>query len=503
MKSPHMYSEEDSENRVRAVTQLSPGAHIHISAISGTGMASVAQLLKSLGYYVTGSDKAFYPPMGEVVRRTADKLFEGYRAENLLPRPDLVVIGNNLSKDNVEVQEVLNNNIPFASMPDVFRALLIGERTECPTSIVVAGTHGKTTTTSAIAVMFDRAGWHPGYFIGGVPVDLPASIRQVDLTTPLEQRVVVLEGDEYDSAFFAKRSKFHSYRPDIAVVTSLEFDHADIYSSIDEIRAEFLSFAARLPQDGVLLLCDNSAELAGTPWNTAGKILYYGEAPGSDFRLLKREAVPGKGQRLELSLQGELVEIYAPLSGPQNAYNFLASAAVGKLKGLSLSEISSGLSECHGVLRRQQVRGKFGGRILIEDFAHHPTAIKLTLQGLKESYPGQRIIAVYEPRSNTARRDFFQNDYPPAFKSADLVVIQKITDGGSYAKDSKTIRLLDIDRVVSELNSSGIQSVAISEVTEIVRYLKRVTVAGDVVVVMSNGDFGGIFPMLESELGAE
>ena len=247
-------AEGESENRIKLAATFRPGAHVHFIGICGSGMAQAAVLMKDLGYKVTGSDKAFYPPMGDVVKATAEQIYEGYSAGNLNGKPDLVVIGNNISPNNPEAESVFAQGLSYCSMPELFAAFLIGKRDFCPTSIVVSGTHGKTTTSCAIATFFDVAGFRPGYFVGGVPLNLPSGIRKVNTNIPLSKRVVVLEGDEYDSAFFAKWAKFHSYRPDILVVTSLEFDHADIYDSIEEIELEFDRVARKVPASGTILI---------------------------------------------------------------------------------------------------------------------------------------------------------------------------------------------------------------------------------------------------------
>ncbi|MFN8390416.1 MAG: Mur ligase family protein [Bdellovibrionota bacterium] len=499
---------DESRERVRRVAELKPGARIHIAGVCGTGTASVLTLLKALGYHVTGSDKAFYPPMGDVVRSEADHVFEGYSAENLRERPDLVVIGNSLSRNNPEVEYVLEHDIPFASMPEVFAALLIGDRNHCPTSIVIAGTHGKTTTTSATSVLFDEAGRKPGYFIGGMPNDLPGSIRPVDLAIPVAERVVVLEGDEYDSAFFAKYSKFHSYRPDVLVVTSLEFDHADIYNSIEEIELEFTRCARRVPKFGYLVVEDSGERLGPLVerWKSdpeiAATIVRYGERPSSEFKLLKRTVRPGEGnirQSLEMELSGLKITCETQLSGAQNAYNLLAVAAVGKLLGLTPDQIQRGIAKFSGVARRQNVIGDKNGILIIEDFAHHPTAVQLTLEGLKEIYPGRRLVAVFEPRSNTSRRNFFQEQYARSFGAADIAVIQELQDTTVYSNTGAFVPF-SVTKLVEDLKANGVNAVSEPNVERIIARLKETVAEGDVVVLMSNGDFGGLPRRLPASL---
>ena len=336
--TPSRVLDDACRARIKYASALKPGAHIHISGVCGSGTSAVLALLKKRGFYVSGSDKAFYPPMGAVVRGLADRLDEGYRPENLTPAPELVVIGNALSRGNPEVEAVLAQGIPFASMPEVFAAQLIAERDYCRTSVVVAGTHGKTTTTAAIAYLLDATGRKPGYFIGGVPENLAGNIRPVSEEIPVEQRVVVLEGDEYDSAFFAKYAKFHCYRPDIAVITSLEFDHGDIYNSVEEIEQEFTRFAARLPEEGLILVCDQGERLQrlAETWSKdkaiKAPILRYGMEAATRYRLCSRslwcyQDVPRKrfGQKLELGIGEQELTVRTTLSGEHNALNLLAA----------------------------------------------------------------------------------------------------------------------------------------------------------------------------------
>jgi len=499
--------DQASTERVAAVSRLRAGARIHVSGICGTGMAAVASLLKQRGFYVSGSDKAFYPPMGDVVRSIADEIFEGYSAQNLASRPELVVIGNSLSRGNAEVEFVLEQGVPYASMPEVFSALLIGGRDYCATSVVVCGTHGKTTTTSLVANLFEHAQWHPGYFIGGVAKNFQTTVRVVDERQPLERRLVVLEGDEYDSAFYAKWPKFHSYRPDIVIMTSLEFDHADIYESVEQIETEFIRLAQRVPAAGAILYCDADERLRAifskkTEHGILCQLYSYGEATESVFRLVRRSPLgtSGAGQILELNLRGTIAKVSTKLSGEHNALNMLAAAAVGEIKGLAVEQIEGGLASFEGVLRRQTVVPSGGGIVLIEDFAHHPTAVDVTLRGLKESFPDSRLIAVFEPRSNTSRRAVFQDAYTKAFAAADVVIIQESSAAGVYSNTSGEIAALDVKRIVNHLRSGGKGAYTFGAVAEIKNFILQLTRPGDVVVVMSNGDFGGLIRELSTAL---
>lgn len=501
--------DNNSISRTNAISKLRPGAHVHIIGIAGAGTAAVCALLKQLGFKVTGSDKAFYPPMGDVVRNLADELFEGFSENNLKPHPDLVVIGNSIRANNTEAHYALSNNLPYASMPEIFAALLIGDRTHSSKSIVVIGTHGKSTTTGLIANMLDKANFRPGYFVGGVVKDLPSTIRPIDLSMPLERRFVVLEGDEYDSAFFAKWPKFHSYRPDILVVTSLEFDHADIYRNVEEIEIEFSRLVEKMPLDGIILACGDEERLNSLAhkWmdNSAvkAKVFLYGAKDSCDFILLGRRQVNENDalkQTLELGLDGETLKLTTRLLGEYNALNVLAAAAVGKKLGLTECEILPGIEHFCGVARRQDIVAEINGITVMEDFAHHPTAVRAVLRSLRESYPHRRLIAVFEPRSNTSRRSCFQQDYERAFDQANLSIIAEVKDTAIYSNTASDAKTLDAKQMVEIIKKRGGQALALSNATAIKDFLLGEFRTGDLVVIMSNGDFDGLLPSLLNDL---
>ena len=490
----------ESRTRIDNLSNLKAGDHIHLSAICGTGMGSVASVLKQLGFYISGSDKAFYPPMGEVVRALADKLYEGYSPENLNPKPDLVVIGNNLSANNPEVQEAIAKGIPYASMPEVFGALLIGDHNYCGISVVVTGTHGKTTTTAAIASILESAKRKPGYFVGGVPNNLPGGVRPPDFTRPAAERIVVLEGDEYDSAYFAKWPKFLSYRPDLLIITSIEFDHADIYENLLEIEREFSRLVSMMPKSGLVLVANQGKSLerlvAGWKRNAPCKVITYGQ--NAELNIISRSANT-EGQKLELQLQNMKVMADAKMGGLQNALNLLAAAGACEHLGLSSDEISEGISKYTGVLRRQTVHGNLKtGAILIEDFAHHPTAVKLTLDGIKEQYPGKRIVVAYEPRSNTSMRCFFQEEYVHAFGAADLILLLTVGAKEIYSNTKSESGKLDIQKLTLDLKALGKETLSFVSAEELGAWILGNTKTEDVVVCMSNGDFGGLIQKLQN-----
>ncbi len=492
-----------SINRIDSLSRLAEGSHIHIIGVSGAGTAQLAILLKSQGFYVSGSDKAFYPPSGPLVKENIDIVYEGFSASNLNPEPTWVVVGNAVGASNPEVLELQSRNIPFSSMPETIAAFLIGDRDYSATSIVVAGTHGKTTTSSGVAELLDSAGLAPGFFIGGVPNSFSSGIRQVDLSRSAKERIVVLEGDEYDSAFFAKWPKFHSYRPDILIITSLDFDHGDIYASIEEIEAEFSLLAKRLPQKGYILVSDNSTRLKvlSESWRSdpdiKATIEYYGESETSKYRILQRK-VSEKKQKLSLDLNGVEVKTEINLIGKHNAYNLTAAASVATLVGLQSEDIENSLSNIQGVKRRQSVLVETEKVVLIDDFAHHPVEVAATLNAVKEAYPNRRLIAVFEPRSNTSRRNYFQDDYAESFEVADKVIIKEVLDASGYSKTTEAVVKLDVPQIVKDINLIHEKALSFLETNDIFNAIIESYKSGDIITVMSNGSFDNLTARLKS-----
>ena len=480
-------------------------AKVFISGICGTGTSAVASLLKKKGFEVIGSDKAFYPPMGDVVRGLASKIYEGYSASNLDSLPDFVVIGNSISKDNPEYQRVLNENIPHASMPEVFSKFLIGARTECANSVVISGTHGKTTTTAMLSVLLKESGKGPGYFVGGFVEQLSGGLEIPKKSLPFQEKIVVLEGDEYDSALFAKWSKFHSYRPDFLVITSLEFDHADIFENISDIVDEFEALVKSMPENSQVFIADTYPLLLKLKekWEQSldikARLFLYGESEQADYRIISRET-GSFGQKLGFQLNEEKVFLETPISGKQNAFNLLAVSAVAKSLKLSVKEISENLGKFSGVKKRQQKVFDNQKTVVIEDFAHHPTAVNLTLQGLKETFPERKLIAVFEPRSNTSKRDFFQKEYAESFEAADFVLIKEVSEDSGYSKNKSQISELNTSLLKDDLNAQKKKEVAFSlaEVSELHSKILELkselekSKEPSLFVIMSNGDFGGL-----------
>lgn len=498
--------------RSLALSCLESGSKIHVIGICGTGTGSLAALLKDKGFVVSGSDKAFYPPMGDFIKKTIDKIYCGYSADNLSDDIDGFIIGNAIRADNPEAVAAISTGKPYASMPEALSAFLIGERSYCPNSIVVSGTHGKTTTTSLITAMLDFAGRKPGYFIGGMPGDFAKPVRLVSEEVALAQRAVVLEGDEYDSAYFAKWPKFLSYRPDILLITSIEFDHADIYENVEQIEDEFIQAISLVPESGFVVACvDNErvrlvVERARVEGRLKGKVVFYGSSDIADYRIASRVVDPATGLQkvcfsMLTSAPSEIARssgsFETVLLGEHSALNGLAAFAVGRILGLEPDVIVAGIKNFSGVARRQQIRFQNSSTLLIEDFAHHPTAVKTTLAGLRERYQDWRIVAFFEPRSNTSRRAVFQTAYAESFASADEAWIRRITSEGVYSKFGDASEL-DVELLIRDIEATGCRAGLLESVEEFLAKAGEVLASTrssqqkTLFVMMSNGDFSGL-----------
>ena len=458
--------------------------HIHLVAVCGTGMGSLAILLKTLGHRVTGSDQHMYPPMSTQLQQWDIPLYEGFRAANLEPLPDLVIVGNAISRGNPEAEAAQDAGLPVMSFPQALAHFLIGERH----GVVVAGTHGKSTTTALIAWILDHAGLDPGYFVGAVTRNFPAPIRLG------AGPHVVVEGDEYDSAYFDKGPKFLHYRPRTAVLTSLEFDHADIYRDLAHVRSAFERFVRLLPTQGCLLACgdDPGVRSLCAEESIAGEVQTYGLAPGVNWQAAEWGAGEG-GTVLEVLHNGEpFGRFVTTMFGPHNVCNSLAAIAVANRLGAPRDRIASGLRSFAGLKRRCEVRGEAAGVTVIDDFAHHPTAVGVTLKGLRVAYPGARLWVVFEPRSATTRRSVFQDAYVDALGHADRVVIAEVFRKAELQEAER----LSEGQLVQRLNDSGVPSWFYPDTTDIIARVCEEALRGDVVAIMSNGGFDNIHDRL-------
>ncbi len=452
--------------------------HIHLIAICGMGMGSLAGMLKESGYQVTGSDTDTYPPMSNQLASMGIEVRLGHKPENLRDNPDLVIVGNAVSRDNPEVEVMLERRIKYLSFPQALSQFYLSGKDP----LVVAGTHGKTTTASLSAWILENAGRDPGFLIGGVLKNFQSSCRLGS------GRCFVVEGDEYDSAFFDKEPKFLHYQPQMAIITSIEFDHADIYQSLEEIKISFKKFVSLLPEDGLLLAGIDDPGVREIAGDARCPVEWYGFDPEALWRA-GEISFDGKGTNFSLYRGNEyLGRLQSPLSGDHNLLNLLGVIGFCRSLRLSLSEIQEGLKGFQGIKRRQEVKKMVGGVTVIDDFAHHPTAVRSTIDAMKKRYPGRRLWAVFEPRTASSRRKVFQSQYPDAFLKADRIIIADVYKAERIEERER----FSPELMVEELVSKGKEARHLGKVDDIVRYLEDNLRNGDIVLLMSNGDFEGI-----------
>ena len=465
--------------------------HIHLIGICGTAMASLAGMLQLQGHRVTGSDTAAYPPMSDLLASLKIPVLEPYSESNLDPRPDLVVVGNAISRGNVELEYVLDQRIPFCSMAAILHdEFLMGRE-----SLVVAGTHGKTTTTSMLAWIYEVASRRdaslaPSFLIGGVAENFGTSFM-VRPTRPF-----LLEGDEYDTAFFDKGPKFLHYFPDAIILTHVEFDHADIYADLTAVKTAFKRLVNLVPRRGRIVAFDGSENVSECIAKAFCAVELYGFAADSHWRVtnLRHE---GSVSRWTLSRGGALfAELTLPMAGEHNALNATAAAALAAGQGVPAEAIVEALGSFKSVKRRLEVRAVVDGITIIDDFAHHPTAIRETLRALREAYPGQRLWAVLEPRSNTLRRNVFEKDLVESLSLADQVVLAAVFKSESIPAAERLIP----ENVIAGLRGHGVDADLLADADTIVNALASRLKGGDVVAILSNGGFGGIYDKLPRAL---
>ena len=462
---------------------------IHFIGIAGTAMGNVALMMREMGHAVTGSDENIYPPMSDLRADAGCAIMSGFGAHNLEPAPDLVVIGNRMSRGNEEVEAVLERRLPYTSLPELLKRELIQGRT----SIVLTGTHGKTTTSSMMAWTLESSGMPPSFMIGGAPGNFSAGWQY----RPASPHVV-LEGDEYDTAFFDKRSKFVHYLPSALLINNIEFDHADIFGSLDDIQLAFRRLVNIVPRNGVIVANGDDANVAAvlggarTPVETFGlgeacrwrasSIDY--RADGTSFDVVRDGAVEA---RLSMSLLGEF-----------NVRNALGVTVIARWLGLSYEQIDRALGTFRNAQRRLELKGEFGGVKVYDDFAHHPTAIRQTLRAIRVRHPQERLWAVFEPRSNTTRRHVFQRELAECFSEADIVALARVDRLEELPVDER----LDPRRLMEEIGAHGSEAHYLEDAASIARYIGEHARPGDVVVVMSNGGFDGIHRRLAEALAS-
>jgi UDP-N-acetylmuramate: L-alanyl-gamma-D-glutamyl-meso-diaminopimelate ligase len=461
---------------------------IHLIGVAGTGMGSFAGMLKAAGYQVTGSDENVYPPMSTQLERWGIEVLTPYRPENLdRARPDLVVVGNVVRSVNPEATAMRERGLPHVSFPQALGDLFIGPRH----GVVVVGTHGKTTATAMMGALLHHAGRDPSFLVGGVTRDFESNFR-------LGQGPhFVVEGDEYDTAYFDKGPKFLHYRPRTALFTSCERDHADIYRDEAHYESAFERFAEIVPADGFLAACAAYPSVLRIARRARCPVETYAVGVSADWEARGLELRPD-GAHFELARRGEvLCRARLPVGGAHNVENALGVAAAATALGLSPEEIRAGLAAFRGVKRRQEVRGVAGGVTVVDDFAHHPTAVAKTLAAVRGTFPEGRLLACFEPRSNTSRRNLHQREYVGAWPAAQEVFILRPAPTDRVPEGER----LDVDRLVREIGAAGPPARACATVEEMVEAVAASARPGDVVVAMSNGAFGGIWDKLLAALG--
>lgn len=479
-----------AEDNGVVLTGIAPDGirRIHLVGVAGTGMGAFAGMLKAAGYLVTGSDENVYPPMSDMLRAWGIEVYTPYAPANLdRARPDLVIIGNVIRRANPEATAVRERRIPQMSFPAAFGALIAASRH----SVVIAGTHGKTTTAALMGHVLADAGLDPTFLVGGVTLNYGGNFRLG------AGPHVVVEGDEYDTAYWDKGPKFLHYRPRTALLTSVEFDHADIYRDLAHYESAFARLGAVLPEGGWLGVSASyprAVEIARA--STKANVVTYAWNRDADYR--GHDARFGEdGARFRIDVpDAESVELYLPMSGYHNLENATGVYAAARSLGLTPSAVARAFSTFCGVKRRQESRADIGGVLVIDDFAHHPTAVRETILALRQRYPARRLWAVFEPRSNTSRRNIHQAEYAAAFDAADVVTLRLPEPHDKVPADQQ----LDVPAIVRAIAARGITASTDADVGVLVRRVADGARANDLILVMSNGAFGGFIPSLIAAL---
>ncbi|MCB2182944.1 MAG: UDP-N-acetylmuramate:L-alanyl-gamma-D-glutamyl-meso-diaminopimelate ligase [Desulfobulbaceae bacterium] len=461
---------------------------IHLMGICGTGMAAMAGMLKSQGYDVSGSDSNVYPPMSDFLADNGIPVLQGYDAENLETRPDLVIVGNVITRKNPEAVALAEAAVPYLSFPQLLSHMFLSSRR----SLVVAGTHGKTTTSSLLATMLHGAGYDPGFMIGGIVQAFGRNFRvgQGDF--------FVVEGDEYDTAFFDKGPKFLHYQPHIAIITSIEFDHADIYADLEAVKHSFRKLVSIMPKDGCLVAHLDDPVVRDIVSQAPCDVVGYGEGNDNDWVLSGLKCDRNGSSFTALHGGTDYGSFSSVMPGRHNCLNSLAVIAVLERLGLDVATIQRELARFKGVKRRQEVRGVVGGVTVIDDFAHHPTSVRETLGALRSAYEGQRLLAVFEPRTNSSRRRVFQDDYALVFDAADMVIVKEPDALVALPEDER----FSSRKLVDDLSERGVNARYFPMTDDILNYLGMILEAGDVVAILSNGGFDNIHDRLLQLLAA-
>jgi UDP-N-acetylmuramate: L-alanyl-gamma-D-glutamyl-meso-diaminopimelate ligase len=468
--------------------------HIHLIGICGTAMASLAGMLQERGFRVTGSDAAAYPPMSTFLESLGIPVAQPFAEANLNPRPDLVVVGNALSRGNVELERLLDDRIPFCSLPQILHdEFLVGKDV-----LVIAGTHGKTTTTAMLAWIFETAGLQPSFLVGGIAENFGRSFGLG------EGKHFILEGDEYDTAFFDKGPKFLHYFPDSVILTSVEFDHADIYKDLDAVETAFKRLVNLVPRRGRIVAFDPGGISGDNPNDNIDRCLKkafcpverYGASNRADWKIENLKLNEERTTWSVLRAGKAWANFEFPLGGEYNVWNATAAAALAANYEISKDVIAQALATFRSVKRRLELKAQVNGITIIDDFAHHPTAIEQTIRALRARYPQSRLWVVLEPRSNTMRRNVLQDALARSLALADQVVIAAIFKSEAIPEPER----LDLKRVVAEIQKRGKQARIFADADAIVNAIVPELRERDVVAILSNGGFGGIYEKLPQRL---
>jgi UDP-N-acetylmuramate: L-alanyl-gamma-D-glutamyl-meso-diaminopimelate ligase len=461
---------------------------IYFIGICGTAMGNGALLLRELGYEVSGSDENVYPPMSDLLTESGIEIFSGYDPIHFKEKPELVVIGNAISRGNPEIEYVLNEKLPYTSLAELLKNYVIQGKE----SIVIAGTHGKTTTSALTAWTFQSAGLEPSFLVGGVLENFGRGYQ----ARP-QSKYVILEGDEYDTAFFDKRSKFLLYQPTTLIINNIEFDHADIFSSLDEIKLSFRRLVNLVPQNGVIIASGEDNNVQEVVEKSFPPVATFGLSDNCVWQA-KNVSYKSSTTTFELFHNNNLESsLEVNLLGEFNVRNALAVAIAAQHHGISYEAIQTAFSTFKNVKRRLEFKGEYNGIKAYDDFAHHPTAIRETLKAFRTKYPNERIIAIFEPRSNTTRRNIFQKELAECFADADVVFISQIARLNLLPESER----LDPEKVMADIRAQGKEAFYLTDAEAISSKVVEIAKQGDVIIVMSNGSFGGIHSMLKKKLG--
>ena len=459
---------------------------IHLIAVCGTGMGALACMLKDLGYQVTGSDQKVYPPMSDFLAQKGVAVCNGFQPENLAYGPDLVVVGNAVPRENPEAVKMFEMGLNFCSMPQALNHFVAADKK----ILLVSGTHGKTTTSSILAWLLLSAGYDPSFMIGGILKNFDSNYRLGN------GDFVVIEGDEYDTAFFDKGPKFMHYDPEITVLTSVEFDHADIFTDLEHVISIFNTFISGLSQDSLLMAFNEDDIISDLLGSSKCRTERYGTQPGADWHL-DQISINSPVTSFNITKQDKLFHTFKTnLPGGHNLCNATAAIAVADHLKIPPDEIAHGLESFEGVKRRQEIRGQKRGITVMDDFAHHPTAVRETVKAVKDLYADRRLVAVFEPRTNSSMRSIFQQDYPLAFDAADIICIRRPPLLEKIPADDR----FSSEKLVDDLKQRGKDAYYFADTDTIIDYLCETAQPGDMILVMSNGGFDNIHERLLDSL---